>query len=266
MNNRRGKILRYEADRFGVFYVSALFVAQISIWRFASPGWAAASVVPLALLGILSAPINHNHQHVNVFRAPVLNRCFELLLAMQTGIGPYSWVLHHNLGHHLNYLTQRPSEHVDESRWTRHDGSQMGRFEYAVRLLATHQLDIQRVGIKHPHVHRRYLLMRLPLYGIVGVLLYLNPVNALLIFGLAPLLTLFHTCWVTYEHHAGLHTDDPIEGSYNRINSVYNVLSQNLGYHTAHHMRPGIHWSQLPEFHATIADRIPSSQITHAFW
>jgi fatty acid desaturase len=217
-------------------------------------------------MGILSAPINHNHQHINVFRSPPINRAFEVLLALQTGIGPYSWVLHHNLGHHLNYLNQRPSDSVDESRWTRHDGSQMGRLEYALRLLASHQLDIQRVGRKHPHIHRRYLLMRIPLYAVAGTLLLLNPINFLLVFGAAPLLTLFHTCWVTYEHHAGLHTDDPIEGSHNRINHVYNILSQNLGYHTAHHMRPGIHWSLLPDFHEKIRERIPQAQVTTDFW
>jgi len=34
-------------------------------------------------------------------------------------------------------------------------------------------------------------------------------------------------------------------------------LSGNLGYHTAHHYKPGVHWSKLPELHAKIADRIP---------
>ena len=37
----------------------------------------------------------------------------------------------------------------------------------------------------------------------------------------------------------------------------YNVLTGNLGYHTAHHVKPKLHWSKLPEFHASIADRIP---------
>jgi beta-carotene hydroxylase len=266
MDARRGKILRYKADRFGVTFVFALFALQLTILLQAPLVGAALAIIPLALLGILAAPINHNHQHVNVFRARPLNRFFDLFLALQTGVGPYSWVLHHNLGHHLNYLAQPPSPDADESRWARADGRTMGRFEYAVRLLCSHPIDIQRVGRKHPRIHRRYLMMRLPLYALLAGLAWLAPANFLMVFVLAPLLTLFHTCWVTYEHHAGLHAEDPAHASFNRENRVYNFLSQNLGYHTAHHLRPGIHWSLLPEYHASIREKIPPHLVTRAFW
>ena len=36
----------------------------------------------------------------------------------------------------------------------------------------------------------------------------------------------------------------------------YNILTCSLGYHTAHHMKMGLHWSKLPEYHAKIADKI----------
>jgi fatty acid desaturase len=266
MDSRRGRILRYKADRFGVFYVLALFGVQLCVWYYAPPVWAAVAIAPLFLLGIISAPINHNHQHVNVFRGRAFNRGFELLLAMQTGVGPYSWVLHHNLGHHMNYLNQRPGVDVDESRWTRSGGARMRRLEYTLHLMWSHPIDIQRVGRRHPKIHRKYLLMRAPLYLLLLVLLWGNPLNFLFVFCLAPALTLLHTCWVTYEHHAGLHTDDPVEASFNRENRLYNFLSQNLGYHTAHHIRPGVHWSLLPEFHAQIREKIPTEQVTQAFW
>ena len=68
----------------------------------------------------------HHHQHVNVFHSRVLNRAYDLLLAVQTGVGPYTWVLHHNLGHHQNYLHQLPSATPDESHRTRQDGTRAG--------------------------------------------------------------------------------------------------------------------------------------------
>lgn len=266
MKTRRGNILRYTADRYAVVHVLTLFALQLTVWHFASPWVAALCAVPLVLASLMSAPMNHNHQHVNIFRSPVLNRLFELPISLQTGIGPYGWVLHHNLGHHLNYLHQYPASNVDESRWTRPDGTQMGRLEYSLYLFATHHLDIYRVGRKHPKIYARHLWMKLPLYSVMAALLYVHPVNFLIVFFLAPMLTLFHTCWVTYEHHSGLATDNHVEASRNRTSRVYNLLAQNLGYHTAHHMQPGLHWSLLPEYHEKIRAGIPDSQINSSFW
>ncbi len=267
MKSPRGKILRYTIDRYTVVYVLSFFVVQVAIWRFATPLVAGLLAIPLFLASMASASIHHNHQHVNVFRKPWLNRLFELPLSWQTGIGPYTWVLHHNLGHHLNYLHQRP-EHgdIDESRWMRKDGTIMGRLEYSVFLFLKHHVDIYRVGKKHPRIYRHYLLMRIPLYALTALFLYLNPVNGLILFVLLPMATLLHTCSATYEHHSGLETDDHAQASRNNLSPFYNLLSQNLGYHTAHHMRPGLHWSELPNYHEQIKHRIPESQIKLTFW
>ena len=124
--SRHGTILKYKADRAPVAYVMAVFILRLVIWALAMPLICAFSVIPLAVLGMFIAPINHHHQHVNTFRAAWLNRLYDLVLALQSGAGPYTWVLHHNLGHHVNYLNQPPHDHPDESTWTRADGTQMG--------------------------------------------------------------------------------------------------------------------------------------------
>ncbi len=264
--DRRGTILKYKADRGPVAYSVAVFVLRLAIWALAAPLICAISVLPLALLGMFIAPINHHHQHVNSFRAPWLNRLYDLLLALQCGIGPYGWVLHHNLGHHANYLNQPPHARPDESRWTRADGTQMGRLEYSIDLLLNHQLDMFRVGLRHPKQLRYFLLMKLPLWGLLGVGLWLRPLETVLVFLLPAFLTLFHTGWATYEHHAGLTPNDHFDSCRNRDNRIYNVMTGNLGFHTAHHQRPGLHWSLLPKLHEEIRDKIPEEQISKSFW
>jgi len=267
MKSSRGKILRYTIDRFTVFWVLLFFSVQLTVWYFAAPWLAAVLAVPLYFASMMSASIHHNHQHVNVFRKPWMNRVFELPLTLQTGVGPYTWVLHHNLGHHLNYLEQRDYEKgVDESRWLRKSGSKMGRLEYSAFLFVKHHFDVYQVGKKHPRVYRNYLLMRIPLYGLLALLFWLNPANTLILFLALPLVTLFHTCSATYEHHSGLETKDHLLASRNNTNKLYNLLSQNLGYHTAHHMRPGLHWSELPAFHEQIVAGIPVGQIKASFF
>jgi len=262
----RGALLRYQADRAAVAYVLSTFALRIGLWWGATPMVAAIAVLPLFFLGILAAPLNHHHQHVNTFRSRTLSRVYELVLALQTGAGPYTWVLHHNLGHHLNYLHQRPNSSPDESAWTRTDGSAMGRFEYSFRLFFSHHIDIYRVGKKYPRIYRAHLLMKIPLYALIALGLWLRPENMILVFLLPAGLTLLHTCWATYEHHAGLPTTSHFEATTNREHALYNVMSWNLGYHTAHHVQPGLHWSELPRFHEELRDQIPKERILTTFW
>jgi len=264
--DRRGRILKYKADRIPIAYVLAVFVLRALLWSWATPLVCAISVIPLAVLGMFIAPINHHHQHLNSFRAAWINRFYDLALALQAGVGPYGWVLHHNLGHHLNYLNQPPHENSDESHWARSDGTQMGRLEYSIHLFFHHQVDIVRVGLRHPKYLRYCLLMKLPLWGLIGAGLWFRPIETVLVFLLPGWITLFHTIWATYEHHAGCHADDHLSASRNRDNRTYNRLTGNLGYHTAHHKRPGVHWSLLPAIHAEIRDQIPEEQILTSFW
>jgi fatty acid desaturase len=264
--DRMGTILKYKADRGPIAYVGAVFALHMVLWFFASPLVCVIAILPLAVLGMFVAPINHHHQHVNTFRAAWINRIYDLVLALQAGIGPYSWVLHHNLGHHRNYLHQRPHATPDESRWTRADGSQMGRFEYSIDLLLHHQIDIFRIGRKHPKYLRYFLLMKIPLWSLIGLGLWLRPLETILVFLVPSFITLFHTIWATYEHHSGCETTNHYEASRNRESRVFNVATGNLGLHSAHHRRPGLHWSLLPELHAEMRDRIPEERFIMGFW
>jgi len=264
--NRKGTILRYKADRRSVSYVLTTFGVHALVFFFAPTWLAVLCVVPLAVLSMFVAPINHHHQHLNTFHSAAVNRLYDLALSLQTGIAPYAWVLHHNLGHHRNYLNQRPHPQPDESRWTRADGSTMGRVEYTIDLLLHHQLDIFRVGRSYPKFFRPFLLMKIPLWTILGLALYFNPTNAILCILLPGYITLAHTAWSTYEHHAGKHPTDHLDASYNNLNPIYNFLTCNLGYHTAHHKRPGVHWSLLPGIHEDIKDQIPAEMMKTNFW
>lgn len=270
----KGTILRYKADRRSVTFVLAGFAIHLLAFYAAvaaapSPvghAIAAASLIPLVLLSMFIAPINHHHQHFNTFHSAVLNRLYEIPLALQTGISPYGWVLHHNLGHHRNYLNQRPHPKPDESKWTRRDGSKMGPIEYTVDLVLHNQIDMWKVGRKHPRFLRAFLLMKIPVWGFIFLLAYINPVAALLVFVVPGFLTLCHTSYSTYSHHAGLYPTSHFDASMNNTSPIYNYLTCNLGYHTAHHQRPGTHWSLLPKLHEKIKDEIPPEMIRTTFW
>ena len=262
----RGTILKYKADRRPVAFVTIMFAIHVALWLFATPLVCLLAFLPLTILSMFIAPINHHHQHLNAFRDAWANRVYDLMLSLQTGIGPYSWVLHHNFGHHMNYLNQPPHDKVDESHWAREDGSTMGRFEYTVHLYLNHQIDIYRVGKKHPKIYKHYLWMKLPLYALIALGFYINPINYLIVFFVPGVIAGIHTCYATYEHHAGYHSDNHLTASRNRESAAFNFMTCNLGLHTAHHKRPGLHWSLLPKLHAEIRQQIPAEQLIPGFF
>jgi fatty acid desaturase len=200
---------------------------------------------------------NHHHQHAPTFRQTGLNRILEFFYALHTGVTTNLWVLHHVYGHHHNFLDQTK----DESRWLRKDGSRMGELEYSLNVTATAYYRGYLVGKKHPKEQRDFLLFSAITFVILAAMLWYKPLAALLLFVMPMFMGLFLTAWATFEHHAGLNTNDQFEASNNNLNKWYNVFTGNLGYHTAHHYNGGLHWSKLPKLHERIADKIPAHLI-----
>ncbi len=248
-------VFRYAADRPRVAAFVTHFAIDLCAYLFIDN--------PLVLLvyatvGIfLKAPacaFNHHHQHVPTFHSDLLNRLLELVYGLQTGAFSHAWVLHHSVGHHLHYLDQK----LDESRWQRDDGTKMGEFEYSVNVTLTAYPRAWQVGAKYPKLRFTLLWMSLLTLSIMAALVAYRPIPGLFLFVLTPFFTLFGTAWATYAHHAGRSTASHSVASNNILQPFYNWWTGNLGLHTAHHTRPGVHWSELPKLHDELKVNIPA--------
>ncbi len=211
--------------------------------------WLALGVIPK---GWISA-WNHHHQHVATFRHALPNRLLEIVFGFQTGVTSHAWFLHHVLGHHRNYLDQEK----DESRWKRADGTTQGEVEYSLMTALTAYPRAFKVGLEHPRALRVFLGMGALQVVLLGALFWHDWYNALFVFLLPMGVSLYVTAWATYFHHMGLETKEHHDASYNILHRGYNVMTGNLGYHTAHHTKHGLHWSKLPTLHAEMAQAIP---------
>lgn len=246
---------RYKADRIPVFIFLLLFISDVVVYLCVSDPrllllWLALVIAPKACI----CSWNHHHQHLATFLQKPLNRLLEFVYAFHTGITTNAWVLHHNLGHHVNYLDQNK----DESGWKRRDGRTMGEIEYTLTIAITGYLRALRVGLSHNKYLPAFFGMGTLVLLSLGLLTYHNWLNAIFVFWIPMISGYIITCWHTYAHHAGLDTSNHLEASHNIMHPFYNLMTGNLGYHTAHHMKAGLHWSMLPEFHATIAEQIPA--------
>lgn len=249
------QFFRYREDRLPVLFFSLFFACDVLVYALvdATPWlvvWAVLGIVPKGAV----CAFNHHHQHLSVFRVPLLNRLLEVMYGIQTGITSHGWTLHHSLGHHVNYLDQR----TDESRWRRDDGSAMGEGEYSLVVGATAYPRMWKVATRTGKYLRLFLVMGAVTLAIVAAAVVWRPVPALIVI-VGPMVTmLFYTAWATFTHHAGKKTSSHFVASNNILHRGYNVVTGNLGYHTAHHYRPGVHWSRLPALHDEIAHQIPA--------
>src|SRR5690554_1406451 len=172
-------LVRYKADIPAIILVLAVMLAQLSIFFLVESHWLALALVLLLLsVQVSSGAICHNHHHVNVFRQRGLNRLFESIMYLQTGTSPFSWTLHHNIGHHRHYLDQDS----DPAAWQEADGSVMNRIKFDVLNAARIYPEIMRIGRDHPILYRRFKVMlvlaNLPLL----VFTVLDPLRTLIVF------------------------------------------------------------------------------------
>lgn len=261
--SRAGTVFRNTADRpYVAAFVVFLLLDVLAYLYVDHP------VLLLIIFGVGILPkasvcaFNHHHQHVPTFTVEPLNRLLELMYALQTGVSSHAWVLHHSVGHHLNYLDQTK----DESRWRRDDGSLMGELEYSFMTTVTAYPRAWAVSAKYPKLRLTFLWMGIASLALIAALVAYRPVPGLIIFVLGPAFSLFGTAWATYAHHAGRSTATHSVASNNMIHRAYNWVTGNLGYHTAHHTRPGVHWSELPQLHEELKANIPADAYVKPGW
>ncbi len=247
-------IFKFPADRLPVAIILSFSLLDFLVFLKVQNVWVIVSYWLLMILpkGIISA-WNHHHQHRNVFTKGYLNRILEFFYALHTGVTTNLWLLHHNLGHHKNFLNQEK----DQSRWKKEDGTTMGKIEYSLIVAFTAYIRGYEVGKKVPKEQKLFLTYAVITFAILLALTIYSPLNALFIFILPMIGSLIFTAWTTYGHHVGLDTQDHFAASYNKTGKWYNLLTGNIGYHTAHHYKQGVHWSKLPELHEKIKHKIP---------
>jgi fatty acid desaturase len=252
------KIFQYKEDRLPVLIFTLYFLADFLVYLtidniYLLVGWFVIGIFPKANI----CAWNHHHQHYKTFKKSFYNWILEFIYSFHTGITSDMWVLHHNYGHHLNYLDQEK----DESRWKDKKGNKFGALRYTLNVTFTSYWRAFLVGKKHRSIMKTYLIMFVITGIMLVTMLYFRPLQGVLVFILPMLTSLLLTSYATYSHHSDLEEEDHMRASRNIESKWYNKLTGNLGYHTAHHLRFGLHWSKLPQIHKEIRAEIPEECI-----
>jgi beta-carotene hydroxylase len=252
-------VFKYRADVGPFALVVAVSALALAPFAFRLPFWVVGTLWALVFYARTFTPFaQHNHAHLPAFNWPVLNCVYDVLLTQNTGYPTALWELHHNRGHHRHFLT--PERDVAAITYP---GTQrvMPRWVYALRGNMLIHRDSIRIGIAEHRAGRKTLLPKLFFESalqvlITSVLLAWNWQFALA-FVIAPnLLSAWLIWWQSYPHHHQMPCTQIYDGSMTVESPAYNRVTFNIGHHTAHHEKPTLHWSLLPQRTTQIRARI----------
>ncbi len=260
----RNTFFRYSSDVRPVAWVLA--AATLSVSPLLLAHYRATAVWELTLLWLASlyarcrGPYSqHNHAHLPVFGARALNTAYDAVLTLITGYPTALWELHHNIGHHRNFL--EPATDV-ASIIDPETKRPYTRLWYTIRGNCTIHRDSLRIAKAEAARGKPRLLHKLwfelALQGFVmGALLVWDAKLTVLFLVIPNILAGALVWWESYAHHLGVPGTDIYDGSVTTMGRHFNRRNFNIGHHTAHHEKPTLHWSLLPGRTAVIFDKIP---------
>lgn len=252
------QIFKRSEDHRPVGLVVLFFLYQLSIFFWVDNLWLALLLiaVPHYVMQIPIVSAAHAAIHTPMFYARWPDFVLGLIYSLEVGYTRHCFKLDHVL-HHRYYLD--PAKDTNSSLW---HGKVVGRFRYSFyNLFTVYPRTFGFARNKSAHVLRSYLLEVAVMLVALAVFTAIDPAKTLVVFGYAMVLGLYGTYYWSHHEHAGLLADNHLHASRNYINPFYNWLASNVGYHTAHHMKPGMHWADLPAYHEQIKDQIPPELI-----
>jgi len=257
-------MLRYRADRRTIVYLAATTVLTAVNWKL---GTVHPLLYPVTLfMFFTTAVISHNHNHLGMWRSKGLNLVTSYWIAIFYGHPAVAWVPTHNQVHHK--LNNKPGDSSRSPKWF--EGNHLAALlVYPVLTNFAQTRDINAFLKDLWKRDRAYFYSALSEYvvffGSMAVIFILDWRKALLFFFIPQQVALFSIQVVNYLQH--IETDAYSEWNHSRnfVSRTLNTLLFNNGFHTVHHLKPGVHWSLLPQLHAEHAQQIHASLLQESW-
>lgn len=202
---------------------------------------------PLAFIGCIAA---HNHMHLPVFRNRFWNTIHQLALSFAIGQPPTGIITAHNERHHKHAETELDYVRTGLVRF-RWNVLNIIAFPFAsiAAMYREKPSDLAAWKSRRPRLFRQALLERAVFYPSLLALLIAD-LHATTLFLILPWMTAqLALVGINLLQHQDCDSGSEYDHSRNLTGKTANFFLLNNGYHTAHHLRPAMHWSRLPEFH-----------------
>jgi fatty acid desaturase len=211
--------------------------------------------------GLVVHVINHNVSHCPLFESDRANQLSSYGLTSLLGIPAAAISASHIYNHHVH--------NNDENDWLRSTVLQetqgpLRLVKYVVHVFSLPRLS-QRPGAEAiPFQLKRQI--RFETFFVLGVLLaafMLAPQVTLIYFVATRLCAMSCLFVLNLVQHDGLERETGVNRCHNYTGRVVNFVLFKNGYHSAHHLRPGAHWSELDQLHNSMVAPLAKPSLQH---
>jgi fatty acid desaturase len=256
-------MLKYNADLKTLFYfaiTTTLFVLQ---WQY---GFNWIAYIVYLHFSVAVAVITHNHNHINIWKNKVLNILTDWWLTVFYGLPIFVWIPTHNRNHHRynNKLedTTRTYRHTEENDFVSLiKYPSVSGYNQIKEGIIPYMRDLKSKN-KNQYI-QNWLQISVLLIWVIAFFI-LDWQKALLYVLIPQQVAQLAVIIFNYVQH--VHADEESEYNHSRNFMGVNLFLFNNGYHTVHHQRASMHWSETPAAHKKVAHLISPHLIEQSFW
>lgn len=262
-------MLRYKADIKSVIYIiitTGLFIYQFyNGFNFSSLSFWVVYIIYLHFSVAVSVMV-HNHMHINMWIPKRLNILTNWWLTVFYGIPVFAWIPTHNRNHH-----RYNNKEGDVTRTYRHTerNNLLSIISYPYYSGYNQMKEsvfpyMRELKSKNPNQYFENLAQLIILLFWIVFFVAINWKEALLFVIIPQQVSQMMVIVFNYVQH--VHADEESDYAHSRNFMGVNFFLFNNGFHTIHHERAVIHWSELPGEHEKIAHLVAPSLIEQSFW
>jgi beta-carotene hydroxylase len=245
---RRLLPLRHAVDWRSLMLLTTLLAILTIQWAGCARHWLLQVVA--AALAFVACVIKHNHIHCRTFLSSSWNRAFDHLLGFCTGQPTTAIISIHTERHHGESQSERDCVRSSLVNF-RFNLLNLFVFPFAA-VRAVHRnksSDFMRWKLRRPTLYRRLVWERITLISALTLLLALDWRATVVYIGFPWFFGQWCIVAINLLQHHGCDHSSTHDHSRNFTGSILNWIFLNNGFHTAHHLRPALHWSFLAEYH-----------------
>jgi beta-carotene hydroxylase len=258
-------VLRYTADLRTLAYLA--FTAALSVVQWNLDGINPALYLLSLFMGVTVAVISHNHNHLGIWKSKRLNLVTSYVISIYYGYPAVAWVPTHNQVHHKYNNSEEDSSRAPKFFNSNH------LFALLIYPTLTGMAQSAEIFAYLKNLRRRdrkafWMAASefIVFFGFMAGIFLLDWKKALLFFLIPQQFALFMIQVFNYVQHVETPTGSDWNHSRNFVSPVLNALLFNNGYHTVHHQKPGVHWTQTPKLHAEVESKIHPALLQKSWW